>query len=81
MIAVLCFTVFAPVYTLVSIYPINVVLFEQAGATHTPEEIRAMARDWIFRDRLGSESVLIGFSAILWAFRLPIPGEMTEQHR
>ena len=81
LIAVLCFTVVAPVYTLVSIYPINAVLFEQAGGTYPPEEIRAMARDWIVRDRLRFGIGLIGFSAILWAFRLPMPGEMTDEQR
>ena len=73
LIAVLCFTVFASVYTLVSIYPLNAVLFEQAGGAHSPEEIRAMVRDWIFRDRLRFGIGLVGCVAILWAFRLPIP--------
>ena len=81
LIAVFCFTVFASAYTLVSIYPLNAVLFEQAGGAHSPAEIREMVTDWIFRDRLRFGIGLVGFSAILWAFRLPIPGEMTGERK
>lgn len=52
LVAVLCFIVFGAVYTFVSIYPINTVLFEQAGGNRSPEEVRAMATEWTFRDRL-----------------------------
>jgi uncharacterized membrane protein len=67
-----CFA-FAVVFTLVYIYPINAVLFAQAGGNHTAEEIQTMAERWIFADRLRFVIGIIGFGAVLWAFRLPIP--------
>jgi hypothetical protein len=65
--------VFAVVFTLAYIYPINAVLFEQAGGSHSAEEIRAMAGRWIFADRLRFAVGVVAFLAVLWAFRLPIP--------
>lgn len=64
---------FVVVFTLAYIYPINAVLFEQAGGSHRAEEIRAMADRWIFADRLRFAVGVVAFLAVLWAFRLPIP--------
>jgi hypothetical protein len=80
LIAVLCFTGFGVIFTLTSIYPINAVLFEQAGGAHSAEEIRTMVGQWIFRDRLRFAVGLVGFVATLWAFRLPLPAA-SERHR
>jgi hypothetical protein len=72
LVANLCFA-FAAVFTLVYIYPINAVLFAQAGGSQSGEEIRAMADKWIFADRLRFAVGVIGFLAALQAFRLPLP--------
>ena len=73
LVAVVCFTVFGAAYTFVSI--ISAVLFERAGGNHGADEIRAMAQVWIFRDRLRLGIGLVGFAAVLHAFRLPVPEE------
>jgi hypothetical protein len=72
-VAFACFTLFGVVFTFAAIYPINTVLFEQAGGAHSAEEIRGMARDRIVRDQLRFGVGLVGYAAVLWAFRLPIP--------
>jgi hypothetical protein len=64
---------FAIVFTVAYIYPINAALFEQAGGTHSAAEIRVMANQWIFADRLRFAVGLVTFAAVLWAFKLPIP--------
>lgn len=64
----------AIVYTFARIYPINAVLFEQAGGSRSPAEIADLARRWIRADRLRFAIGSIAFAAILWAFRLPLPG-------
>jgi hypothetical protein len=71
LVAVLCLA-FAVVYTVVYIYPINEVLFTQAGGSHTAEEVRSMAERWIFADRLRFAVGCVAFGAILWAFRTPL---------
>lgn len=75
LIATACFTVFGAIFTVAYAYPINAVPFEQAGGDHTADEIRALADQWIFRDRVRFAIGLLGFAALLHAFRLPIPGE------
>ena len=72
LLALVCFG-FGAIFTLAYIYPINAVLFEQAGGSHSAEEIRAMALRWVFADRLRFASGVLGFLAVLWAFRLPMP--------
>jgi hypothetical protein len=72
-LAVTCL-LFAVVYTLAYIYPINRVLFEQAGGDQSDEEICAMASRWIYADQLRFVVGVVAFLAILWTFRLPIPG-------
>ncbi len=61
------------IFTLVYIYPINDVLFEQAGDSGTPEQIRAMLNHWILVDRLRFAFGCVAFLALLWAFSLPVP--------
>lgn len=60
------------VFTLAYVYPINAVLFEQAGGDNTPARIDAMVGQWIWADRLRFGVGIIAFAAILRAFRLPV---------
>lgn len=69
--ATLCL-VAAVVFTLTYIYPINSVLFEQAGGDHTAAEIAQMTHAWIWADRLRFGIGIVAFIAILKAFRLPL---------
>ena len=71
LLAVACLAV-AVVFTAVYIYPINAVLFTQAGGDHTAAEIQALADRWVIADRLRFLVGLVAFGAILWAFRLPV---------
>lgn len=63
------------IFTLLYIYPINDVLFEQAGGGRSASEISEMARSWIWADRLRFAVGLMAFVALLKAFRLPLPGQ------
>jgi hypothetical protein len=82
LIATICFTGFGAIFTIAYVYPINAVLFEQAGGSGSAAEIRALASRWILFDRLRFIVGLVGFAAVLHAFRLPIPGEriMKQSH-
>ena len=64
---------FGVVFTLVYIYPINEVLFAQAGGSHSPEEVRALVRQWVTADRARFGVGAIGFLALLRALSLPFP--------
>lgn len=75
LLAVTCLLLFGVVFTLAYVYPINAVLFHQAGGSHSAEEIRAMVDRWIFADRMRFAIGIVGFLALLWAFRQPIPSE------
>ncbi len=79
LIATVCFTLFGAIFTVFYVYPINAVLFEQAGGNLGTEQIRALATQWVFRDRVRFGIGLIGFVAVLHAFRLPIPDEATRK--
>jgi hypothetical protein len=81
LIATLCFTVFGALFTVFYVYPINALLFEQAGGSLSADQIRALATEWIFRDRVRFGIGLIGLVAVLHAFRLPIPHEEMRQSR
>ena len=61
------------IFTLGYIYPINAVLFDQAGGDRSATEITAMVRTWIWADRIRFGVGVVAFVAILWAFRLPLP--------
>ena len=63
----------AVVFTVAYVYPINAVLFEQAGGDHSTAEIVSMVRRWIWADRIRFVVGIGAFIAILWAFRLPLP--------
>jgi hypothetical protein len=63
--------VFGLIFTWAYIYPINLVLFLQAGGNHTAEEIRAMASKWILADRLRFAVMSVGFLALLRALSVP----------
>jgi hypothetical protein len=73
LVTVTCFTVFGVIFTFGFIYPINSVLFQQAGGNLSANEIRGLAQDWILRDRSRFVVGLIGFLALLRAFSLPMP--------
>lgn len=59
--------------TLVWIYPINDVLFFQAGGDLPVEEIRALANRWIWADRIRFGVGVASFLALLRTFSLPLP--------
>ena len=61
------------VFTLAYIYPINAVLFDQAGGGRSAIEVTAMVRTWIWADRIRFGVGIVAFVAILRAFRLPLP--------
>jgi hypothetical protein len=63
LVAVACFA-FGVIFTLNYNHPINALLFEQAGGGQSAEAVRAMARQWIFADRLGFAVGCLGFLAI-----------------
>ena len=73
LVAVVCMA-FGVVFTLAYIYPINEVLFAQAGGDRSPEEVKAMARQWVMADRARFGVCVIGFLALLRALSVPIPG-------
>ena len=70
LVTVICMA-FGVVFTLFYIYPINNVLFLQAGGNHGAEEIRAMARQWIIADRVRFGVGCVGFLALLRALSIP----------
>jgi hypothetical protein len=72
LIAVACLA-FAVVFTFAVVYPINAVLFQQAGGTHSASEVKEMAEQWILTDRVRFAVGIIAFLALLKAFRLPLP--------
>ncbi|MCI0604416.1 DUF1772 domain-containing protein [bacterium] len=76
LVSALCMTS-GIIYTIVYIYPINEVLFFQAGGSHSPEEIKAMADQWVFADRLRFSVLVIGYISLLRAFSKPLPKEPT----
>jgi len=70
--------VFAVVFTLLYVYPMNAVLFERAGGHLGTEEVQALAERWIFADRFRFAVGVVGFLALMHAFRLPLPDEETR---
>jgi nicotinamide riboside transporter PnuC len=71
-VAVACLTAIV-IFTLAYIYPINAVLFEQAGGDRSATEIAEMVRTWIWADRIRFCVGVVAFIAILRTFRLPLP--------
>jgi hypothetical protein len=71
-VAVVCLAA-TVIFTFAYVYPINAVLFEQAGGEHSATEIAEMVREWIWADRIRFCVGIVAFVAILWAFRLPMP--------
>jgi len=71
-VAVVCLIV-AVAFTFAYIYPINAVLFEQAGANLTAAEIADLVHTWIWADRLRFGTGVVAFVALLKAFRMPLP--------
>jgi hypothetical protein len=71
LLAVGCF-VFGLIFTLAYVYPINAVLFNQAGGSGSDDEIRSMVSRWVFADQIRFVIGLVGLFAVLQAFRLPM---------
>lgn len=71
-VAVVCLAA-KVIFALAYVYPINAVLFEQAGGAHSVIEITDMVRTWIGADRIRFGVGIVAFVAILRAFRLPLP--------
>jgi len=71
-VAAVCVVAIA-IFTLAYVYPINAVLFEQAGGDRSATEITAMVSTWIWADRIRFGVGVVAFVAILRAFRLPLP--------
>lgn len=67
-------TVITILFTVLYIYHINAVLFEQAGGNCTAEEIREMVSKWLWCDRIRFAINLVGFYYLLKTFRLPFTG-------
>lgn len=60
------------VMTRAYIYPMNDVLFAKAGAGLEPDAVRALARTWIFADRVRFAIMSGGYICLLHAFTLPL---------
>jgi hypothetical protein len=71
LVALGCFA-FSLIFTLAYVYPINAVLFNQAGGDGSASEIRSMVARWVFADQLRFVVGLVGLFAVLQAFRLPM---------
>jgi hypothetical protein len=71
-VAAVCLTT-TVIFTLTYVYPINAILFEQAGGQHSAIEIAEMVRTWIWADQIRLGVGVVAFVAILRAFRLPLP--------
>ncbi len=71
LLAVGCFA-FGLIFTLAYVYPINAVLFNQAGGSGSDDEIRSMVSRWVFADGIRFVVGLVGLFAVLQAFRLPM---------
>jgi hypothetical protein len=72
-VTAICMT-FVLVFTLTYVYPINAVLFTQAGGDHSVEEIRALLHRWIIADRARLVVACVGYLALLRALSIPIVG-------
>jgi hypothetical protein len=72
LVPVVCLGISIPM-TLFYIYPINAVLFFQAGGNRSPEEIQSMARRWVIADRVWLGIMTIGFLSLLRALSIPFP--------
>jgi hypothetical protein len=75
LIAATCFTLFGVVFTLSYVYPINDILFMEAGGDRSAEEVRSLVNRWVFADRVRFAVGMVGFLALLWAFRLPLAAD------
>jgi hypothetical protein len=67
--------VFGLVLTRMYIYPMNDVLFEKAGGTLSADAVRALARTWIFADRVRFAIMAGGYLCLLRAFSLPLEAQ------
>lgn len=61
-------------FTLLYIYPINDTLFVVGPSQPGDVETRELLSRWILADRFRFAVGCVSFIALLWAFRLPLPG-------
>jgi Domain of unknown function (DUF1772) len=61
-------------FTLLYIYPLNDTLFVVGSAQPGDVETRDLLRRWILADQFRFGIGCVSFIALLWAFRLPLPG-------
>ena len=61
--------------TLFYIYPINDVLFTQAGANLAPDAVRTTVRQWILADRVRFAIMSVGYLCLLRALSIPFPND------
>jgi uncharacterized membrane protein len=60
---------FGVAFTVLYVYDINQVLMTQAGGSLSAAEISSLVRQWVFADRLRFAVGLVGYIALLKAFR------------
>ena len=70
-VTAVCMT-FVLAFTLTYVYPINAVLFTQAGGDLSVAEVRAMVHRWIIADRARFVVACVGYLALLRALSIPI---------
>lgn len=68
------------ILTIIYVYPINEAIMAKAGEGSSPDEIRRMVSNWILADRLRFAIIFIGYSFLLWAFRLPLSLSKKNPH-
>jgi hypothetical protein len=61
-------------FTLLYIYPINDLLFATGMSRPGDDETLTLLRRWILADRFRFAVGCVSFVALLYAFRLPLPG-------
>lgn len=64
---------FGVIFTVLYVYPMNELLFTNAGRGLSAEDVSRLARDWIFADRLRFAVGTISFLAMLRALSLSPP--------
>jgi hypothetical protein len=60
------------IFTFAYVYPMNAVLFTQAGGNLPPDALRALLHRWIIADRARFAFMSIGYLALLRALSLPL---------
>ena len=80
MVALACW-LFVVALTLLYIYPMNDSLFVVGASQPGDAAALELLHRWIFADRIRFLIGCIGFTALLWAFRLPAPDRTPQLTR